>query len=78
MLPKYFSIAGGIAGLAYTFLGMGGAYRGMEVGAPRLLGEYLVLCCFTAPLGAAIGLGFGCLAAGLVNVFRKPKSIPPQ
>ncbi len=76
MLPKYFSIAGAIAGLAYTFIGMGGAYRGIEVSGARLAGEYLILSCFTAPLCGAIGFGFGCLAAGLVGLFRKPKAPP--
>lgn len=66
-MRKFFTIAGAIAGLLYTCLGMATAYRHapMTVAPGRIVMEFLVLAIFTAPLGAAVGLGIGLLVDGL-------------
>ena len=63
------SLAGAAFGIAYTAYGMYGAYRTSEVvqtESMKLL-EGLVLCAFTVPFGAVIGLGLGLLLEGLVS-----------
>ena len=66
-MRKPFSIAGAIAGVFYAGAGMWAAYRhGAESAGPaRIIMEFLVFTVFTAPLGAAIGLGIGLLVDGL-------------
>ena len=70
-MRKTFSIAGALAGLVYSGCGVWTAYRhGAEsTGGARIIMEFLVFSVFTAPLGAAIGLGIGLLIDGLL----KPK-----
>ena len=60
-MRKAFSLAGAVAGVVYAGIGVLGAYRnGPEIaGAARILMEFFVFSVFTAPLGAAIGLGLG-------------------
>ena len=66
-MRKTLSITGAAAGIGYTAWGMAAAYRHASetVGAGRIIMEFLVFSVFTAPLGAAIGLGIGLLIDGL-------------
>jgi len=72
MIRKVCSIIFGLLGLIYTYIGMVGAYNTSSVTETptMLVVQYLVFALFVVPFLGAIGLGFGFILEGLVNLIR--------
>ena len=72
ILRKKFTIAGAIAGLAYTVIGLMTAYKNAPVSETTtgIIVQFFVFSLFTVPFAALIGMGFGFLAEAFVNLLK--------
>ncbi len=84
-MRKIVTVAGALAGLVYTGLGMASSYR--HATAPldyrQIAMEFLILAVFTVPLGASVGLGVGLLLEGLlaklgIGTAQAPAAVKPK
>ena len=67
-MRKIVSIAGAVAGFAYTAWRMSIAYsQPHPEGLGTIILQFCVFSLFTVPLAAAVGLGIGLLLDGLVR-----------